>query len=81
LTVPQDSQADAETQQETLGTYASWNLRAALGLKSYGGIPATLGAGGGQAKYVGQVVKKATFGDVLFRDANTVGEIFWAEGQ
>jgi len=23
LTVPQDSQADAETQQETLGTYAS----------------------------------------------------------
>jgi hypothetical protein len=48
LTAPQDSHADAEVQQATRGPYASWNRRAALGLKSRGGIPAPEGAGGGQ---------------------------------
>jgi len=49
LTAPQDTHADAETQQGTRGTSASWNRRAALGLKSRGGIPASSGAGGGQS--------------------------------
>lgn len=49
LTGPQNSQADAEDQQVTLGSMCLGNLRIeSASLKSHGGIPRRSRRGGGQ---------------------------------